>query len=60
MNTKVIWIITEMQNGQEIEVWETYSKQHAYAILCDYTTEDTEKLSPCMYKKIGNHMTTEF
>lgn len=50
----ITYTITEMQNGEEIDVWETYSVNHAYAIMCDYTEEDIEKLSPCIYKTFPN------
>ena len=57
----ITYIITEMQNGSEVEVWETYNLQHAYAILCDYTKEDIESLTPCIYKKQANgSLTTEY
>jgi len=57
----ITWVITEMQNGQEIEVYETYSLNHAYAILCDYTVEDEKNLSPCVYRKLPNgNLTTEY
>jgi hypothetical protein len=57
----VTWLITETQNGKETLVWETYSLQHAYAIMYDYTSEDKENLSPCIYKKYPNgEITTEY
>ncbi len=57
----ISWVITETQNGQEIEVAETYSLEHAYAILCDYTVEDEKNLIPCIYKKLLNgELTTEY
>jgi len=58
---KITYTITEMQNGEEVDVWETYSASHAYAILLDYTQEDIENLSPCIYKNLPDgERTTEF
>lgn len=57
----VNYVITEMVNGNEIEVWFTYSYQHACAILCDYTKQDKEDLKPCIYKQLPNgKLTTDY
>lgn len=57
----ITYVITETQNGEEIAVWETYSLQHACAIMLDYTKEDKKQLSPCIYKKYPNgDLTTEY
>jgi len=57
----ITWVITETQNGEEIEVIETYSLEHAYACMCDYTKEDKELLIPCIYKRLPNgDLTTEY
>ena len=57
---KVSWVITETVNGQETVVWETYSKEHANAILCDYTKQDRDDLLPCIYKNCNGELTTEY
>ena len=59
--TMITWVITETVRGNEKQVWETYSFQHACAILLDYTEQDKEDLSPCIYKRLPNgELTTEY
>lgn len=56
----VSYVITETVNGKEVQVWQTYSIQHACAILCDYTEQDKEDLKPRIYKKLPNgYLTNE-
>ena len=55
------WVVTEAHDGNEVEVWNTYSYQHACAILCDYLKEDKEKLNPCVYYRLPDgRLTTEY
>jgi hypothetical protein len=59
--TDIRYVITETVNGKEVEVWNTYSLQHAYALLCDYTESDKSKLLPCIYKRLPDgSLTTEY
>ena len=61
MSKYITWVVTETQNGQEVEVVETYSLSHAHAVLCDYTKEDMQELIPCIYKRLPNgELTTEY
>jgi len=55
------WVITETQDGIEVEVSELFSLEEAYSQFLDYTSEELERLIPCIYKKLPNgDLTTEY
>jgi len=55
------YIITETQNGKEIQVFEFNSFDMAIAVIDEYTEKDKETLIPCIYRKLANGiLTTEY
>lgn len=58
MNT---YVITEMHDGNEIEVYETTCTRELRKFCNLYDAEDRMKLSPTVYRKDENgNLTTDF